>query len=202
MLSSISGHLSTDCPQHQLLPEHACCLNAKANDSTCPSGARGTEPTGTSLSPRGSLPQPGLPGREKARPPRRHEPGPSLRGNPGARRRGPGGADRPAACWSRAGPGERATTHLSRRSRREQPTAARSRPGRSHARLRRLHLCSCLHFNPPPALLQRRAMMTQPAPGVTSAARSQPLPGGPGLGLGARAHRPGLCAARGLVHWG
>ena len=134
-------------------------------------------------------------GEKKPDPPRRHEPGPSLRGNPGARGRGLGGADRPAACWSCAGPGERAPTHLSRRSRREQPPAARSRPGRSHPRLRRLHLCSCPHFKPPPALLQRRALMTQPAPGVTSAAESQPVPGGPGLGPGASGRGSGRLVA-------
>lgn len=41
VLSSISGHLSWDCPLHQLLSAYPCSLKAKVNASTSPSGVRG-----------------------------------------------------------------------------------------------------------------------------------------------------------------
>ena len=69
---------------HQLLSAYPCSLNAQVNASTSPSSVRGDWAERDFPPTRGkALPQPGVPGRERARPQRRHEPGPPLRGKPG-----------------------------------------------------------------------------------------------------------------------
>ena len=142
MLSSISGHLSWNCPLHQLAfsvplqpqPQSQCLHVPFECEGGLSREGLPSHPGESPAATRGS--------RERtSSTPTPARAGPTAQGETRReleRERAPRRANCRAAGGSRTGSGERAITHLSRRSRPQQPPAARSRPGRSHPQLRRL----------------------------------------------------------------